>query len=139
MVGFNELKSIAGVLQEAGKIPQYQQILEVQEKLLEMQKRIFDLEIENKELKEKLETNRSLIFENNAYWTEQDGIKAGPFCSCCWDDNKKTIRMQPCGNPAYFDCPKCKNKGVQVFHDKNEDYLNNTNNKDFDPYSPFGE
>lgn len=40
--------------------------------------------------------NKSLIFENSCYWINEDDKKDGPFCSCCWDDNKKTIRMLPC-------------------------------------------
>lgn len=115
MAIFDELRSVAGVLQEAGKIEQYRQILDAQKELLEMQKRISDLETESKDLKEKLETKESLVFENNAYWIDKDGKRDGPFCSCCWDDNKKTIRMQPCGNPAFCSCPKCTNKTVKVF------------------------
>lgn len=133
MAIFDELKSIGKVLQEAGKIDLYQQILDVQQQLLEMQNRISFLDKENKELKEKLETRDSLIFEKNAYWLEVDGKKDGPLCSCCWDDDRKTIRMQPCGNPAYFDCPKCKNKGVKIHEDKNV-YTPRVNN-DFDPYA----
>lgn len=114
MAIFDELKSVANVLREADKIPQYQQILGVLEKLIEMQNRILTLETENKELSESLKTQESLVFKNNAYWIEKEEKKDGPFCSCCWDDNRKTIRMQPCGNPAFFDCPKCKNKSVQI-------------------------
>ena len=43
MAIFDELKSVAGVLQEAGKIEQYRQILDAQKELLEMQKQISDL------------------------------------------------------------------------------------------------
>ena len=111
---YDGLKDAASILKEAGKIEQYRQILEVQEKLLDMQKRIIDLETENKELKQKLKTQESLVFENNAYWIKDGNTKDGPFCSCCWDDDHKTIRMQPCGNPAFSDCPKCKNKSVQI-------------------------
>lgn len=118
MAIFDELKSIAKTLQEAGKIELYQQILDIQEKLLEMQKRISDIEIENKELREKLKIQESLVFKDNAYWTEKGGKKDGPYCSCCWDNDRKTIRMQPCGNPAYFDCPKCKNKGVKIYPER---------------------
>jgi hypothetical protein len=114
MAIFDELKSVAGVLQEAGKIQQYQQILDAQKELLEMQHCITDLEMENKDLKEKLEINESLVFENNAYWLEKDGKKEGPFCSCCWDDHRKTIRIHPAGNPAFRSCPKCKNT-VKVY------------------------
>ena len=78
MAIFDELKSVAGVLQEAGKIEQYRQILDAQKELLEMQKRISDLESENKSLKEKLEIKDTLIFERNAYWVEKDAKKDGP-------------------------------------------------------------
>lgn len=115
---FEELKSVASTLQEAGKIEQYRQILEAQKELLQMQKTIADLDVENKELKEKLKIQESLVFKDNAYWINRENKNDGPFCSCCWDDNQKTIRMQPCGNPAYYDCPKCKNKSVQIYPDR---------------------
>lgn len=137
MALFDELKSVANTLREADKIPQYEQILSVQEKLLEMQKSIADLSTENAGLKEKLKTQESLVFENNAYWIENEKKKDGPYCSCCWDDDRKTIRMQPCGNPVYFDCPKCENKSVKIYHDKNDDYVASQNNN-FDPYEPVG-
>lgn len=131
MAIFDELKSIAGILQEAGKIEQYSQILNAQKELLEMQKKIFDLEIENRSLKEKLETRDSLVYEKNSYWVQIEDIKDGPFCSCCWDDNKKTVRMQPCGNPAYFDCPKCQNKSVLVYPEKDLNKNQFRNNQNF--------
>ena len=74
MAIFDELKSIGKVLREADKIEQYNQILDVQEKLLEMQKRIIELDSENRVLKEQLETKASLIFEKNAYWIEQEEV-----------------------------------------------------------------
>ena len=118
MVIFDELKSIANVLREADKIPQYQQILGVLEKLVEMQNRILILEKENKELSESLKTQESLVFSNNAYWAEKDGDKDGPYCSCCWDGHRKTIRMQPCGNPAFYSCPTCENKTVKIYPER---------------------
>jgi Zn finger protein HypA/HybF involved in hydrogenase expression len=115
---FDDLKSVANTLREADKIPQYQQILDALEKLIEMQNKIFILETENKDLKESLKIQKSLTFENNAYWINLDGKKDGPYCSCCWDDDKKTIRMQPCGSPAYYNCPKCENKNVEIYPEK---------------------
>lgn len=115
MAVFDELKSIGKVFQEAGKIELYQQILSIQEKLLEMQKRISDLDNENKDLKNKLEIKKTLRFKKNSYWIDTDG----PYCTCCWDDNNKTIRMQPCGNPAIYSCPKCENKNIEIYPEKN--------------------
>jgi hypothetical protein len=115
---FDALKTTAEVLRKADKIEEYKQILEVQQKLLEMKKKMMELEAENKILKEKLETKESTIFERNSYWCIRNGGKDGPFCSCCWDDERKMIRMQPCGNPAYFNCPRCKNGSVKVYPER---------------------
>lgn len=116
---FDGLKIAGKVLQEAGKIEQYTQILEAQEKLLEQQKRISDLESENRDLKEKLELKGKMKFERNAYWIVEEGKEDdGPFCSCCYDDGKRAIRMQPCVNPAFYDCKKCDNKGALIYGEK---------------------
>ncbi|HDZ54264.1 MAG TPA: hypothetical protein ENI19_00785 [Candidatus Nealsonbacteria bacterium] len=113
MAIFDELKSIGKVLQEAGKIEQYQQILEAQKRLLEMQKELNNSEEKIKNLEEKLRIKESLFYENNCYWVKKDNDqREGPFCSRCWDKNKDTIRMHPLGNPAYGECPECKNRVI---------------------------
>jgi len=114
MAIFDELKSIGKIFQEAGKIEQYQQILKAQEELLEMQKKVQDLEKENTDLKEKLEIKENLVNENSAYWINRERKKDGPFCSRCWDVDKKLVRLHPCGNPAYYLCPNCKAGSVKV-------------------------
>ncbi|MFA5393697.1 MAG: hypothetical protein WC081_02780 [Candidatus Ratteibacteria bacterium] len=109
MAIFDELKTIGKVLQEAGKIELYQQILEVQNKLIEMQKKIIDLENKNRELKDELTLKKNLIFERNAYWVKRgNDEKDGPFCSHCYDDCNKLIRMRT-GNYEFgwAYCPKC--------------------------------
>jgi len=108
MAIFDELKSVGKILQEAGKIEQYKQILEVQEKLLEMQKKITDLESENKDLKEKLTTKENLKYRNNAYWIDEKDKKEGPFCSRCWDDEKKLMRMHYLTHSQSYYCCKCR-------------------------------
>ena len=128
MAIFNELKSIAKVLQEAGKIEQYKQILEILEKLLEMQKRIADLEDQNKELEEKLKVKDSLTYKNNAYWMVKKDKKDGPFCSRCWDKNKDLIRMHPAADTVYADCPECNNS-VQI--DPNYNFERDMSKEDF--------
>ncbi len=109
MAIFDELKSIGKTLRQADKIEQYQQILDIQKKLLEMQKKIAELENENKELKEELKLKEDLIFERNAYWIKKESSeKDGPFCSVCWDSDRKLIRLRK-GNYAHgwAICPKC--------------------------------
>ena len=94
---FDNLGSIWKILRGAGR--------------LKDQKKIHELEEENITLKEQLKIKENLKYENNAYWIEREGgQKDGPFCPRCWDKNKELIRLNPCGNPAYCDCPECKNR-----------------------------
>lgn len=115
---FEALKVAANIAKESGKLELQGELLSIYEKLLEQQKKISDLEQDNKNLINKLETKGVLFFENNAYWINENDKKDGPYCSCCWDDNKKTIRMQPCGSQAYYSCPKCENKNVEIYPEK---------------------
>ena len=111
MVGFNELRAIGKVLQEAGKIEQYQQILAAQQQLLEMQKKIGDLDGENKKLREELEVKGSLVPEGNLYWLENDGKRDGPFCTKCRDSEQKLIRLHQAMHSGRMYCPECKTVG----------------------------
>ncbi len=106
---FDALKSTAKVLQEAGKIEQYQQILDAMAKLLEMQNRITELESENKDLEEKLRIKQNLAYENNAYWINKEDQKDGPFCPRCWDKDKALIRVPTYPTDIWSICPECKN------------------------------
>ncbi|TSC94289.1 MAG: hypothetical protein Athens101428_332 [Candidatus Berkelbacteria bacterium Athens1014_28] len=108
---FDDLKSIAKVLQEAGKIEQYKQILDAQRDLLEMQKKISDLEKENKQLKEKLQIKAKIIKDKFVYYLENDINKENPFCSRCWEKDKELITLQKNRvGPWDYLCPECENR-----------------------------
>jgi hypothetical protein len=108
MAVFNELKSIAKVLQEVGKIELYQRIIDVSEKLREMQTRIDELEADNKELRSKLKIKGNLVPENNMYWLEKEERRDGPFCTNCWDSEEILMRLHKSDSHGGIQCPKCK-------------------------------
>lgn len=110
MLLFDVLKLAAKAFKESGKIPQYEQILEVREKLLEMQEKIRVQDIEIRDLKEKLKIKGEIFFEKNACWIKKkDGSKDGPFCSGCWDnvDKKQLIHLHHWSANAWH-CPVCR-------------------------------
>jgi hypothetical protein len=105
--GLDELKTIGQTFYNAGKLKEFQAILEAQQ-------RIFDLQEENSKLRE-LNKNfgsldkfeKSLIYEKGAYYSaDGKGIKEGPFCPVCWGGDKKKIRMRDTGMGHY--CDRCK-------------------------------
>jgi hypothetical protein len=47
-------------------------------------------------------------FEDHVYWfNDNAGKKVGPFCTRCWDDQGKKIRLRVLPN-AYRKCPVCE-------------------------------
>lgn len=111
MAVFDELKSIADVLRKADKIPEFQIILDIQQKLLDLQQENAKLKEDNKILKSLEKFERSLVYENNAYYfVNDDGTKEGPYCPVCWGGDGKKIRMRDLDND-YFYCDRCKASG----------------------------
>ncbi len=116
---YDGLKDAAGVLKEAGKIPEYRQILEALEKMLDLQKKNTELEKEVTDLKEKLRIKNVLVIKNHAYWYKETG--EGPFCTRCWDSESKPIHMHPNGNPSFYSCPNCKSGSVKAKPELDDD------------------
>lgn len=133
----NAVKIAANLADKAGKIPEYNQILnlqslllEVQGEMFEKQKRIEDLERENEDLKRKFHTAKKMQVRGNAYYDEDDG----PFCTTCWDVKQMKIRLTPTylGSP-YATCNACRpNTSIQIKPDNPSPYIEPDN---FDPYS----
>jgi len=123
MAVFDELKTIAKVLQEAGKIELYEKILAILQQLLEMQEKIRTQDEEIRELKDKLKIKASLVKENNAYWIKtKDDTKDGPYCTRCQEKDGVLISLHPVlGRQSEWLCPECKNYVNSVQHSK---YIN---------------
>ena len=86
--------------------------IEAQQKLISIQTEIITLQQENNELRKELgdikainDIREHLSFENNMYWVNTGSKKEGPYCSKCWDENKKLVRLHT--QDVDFDCPVC--------------------------------
>ncbi len=89
------LKETVGLIQKVDNIDLYQ-------KMLELQTQTVALVEENRALRDRLAVRDQLAFRRNAYWRGDDG----PYCSRCWDDETKLIRLHDDGK-WLPQCPKC--------------------------------
>lgn len=116
---YDGLKDAAKVLKEADKIEQYKQILEAQEKMLDMQTKIKQLEEEVSELRKTKITNEELEYRDKSYWLDEDG----PFCSRCWDADRKLVRLrQQNHQKSDYDCDNCQTKNIRIFPERYVEY-----------------
>ncbi len=133
------IKDLYKVFEKAGKIDEYQKILDLiddsfknREKIEESKKENDKLRKENKELQEKLNLQEDLEPKNNAYWKKSNGD--GPFCTRCFDKNKEIIRI-PLKKDICSTCPECKNEFNLTGEERHSCVLND--NEDFNKLRIF--
>lgn len=111
MPSFEDIKKIATVLQEAGKLDLYEKLLEIKQQAMEMQEKIEKLSSENRNLSRNLNIKGNLELVDNHYWLKDQGKLDGPYCTKCWDKEQLLIRVPTYNDNAYqFECPNCQTK-----------------------------
>ncbi len=100
------IKDLFNVLKEAGKIDEYQKIMDLIDDSLELRKKIEELEKENSGFRKKEELVDSISVENGVYWKGKDG----PFCTRCFDKEKYLLRLTVRPGENWGICPECKNQ-----------------------------
>jgi len=105
----DSLKLAVDALKQSGKVDVIQDIIGAQSQIIELMDENKGLKNQLEDCKEKLKIKGSINFDLNAYWlTKEDGEKEGPYCSLCYDSNKKLIHLIPSTDSKHLMCPKCK-------------------------------
>jgi len=103
----NWFKNTFTVLREAGKIKEYEKISTLTEENANLKSKLLIVEQEIATLNEEMNQKRKLEYRNESYWDNDDG----PYCSRCFDELGKTIRIHPNYIGSNFStCPKCKTR-----------------------------
>lgn len=115
MAVLENLRESVSLAQKIDNIPLLRMLLDLQTEVQDLTQQVRELERGRDKLKEALAFRGSLSFENDAYWTADEG----PFCSRCFDVDGKAVRMRSGVDPAWAHCPACKT-GVKAYPDKEE-------------------
>lgn len=112
-----DIKEVAELVQKADNIELYRRILDLQKEALEEQEGKLQLQARIRALEKRLDLGERLTARNNAYWlAEGDGSEDGPFCTVCWDQKDRLVRLHNvdakgqgichgCGTGTYYDSP----------------------------------
>lgn len=99
---YDVAKDALSIAQKADNIHLYQKILEIQALALDLQNDNSKLIEEIKKLKNDEEIDSKLIFKNNSYYMKNNEKEDGPFCSMCWDKDRKLVRMHKDDGYHYY-------------------------------------
>lgn len=119
------LKTVWEIAREYDNAELNQKILELQEQVGELQQEKQEVEARNRELEEQIRDLRdalsfkeSLKSLGDVYISEQKGGWKGPFCTRCWEVERKAVQLRSCtrkerrmhsmsGSRAHL-CPECE-------------------------------
>lgn len=100
------------------------EVAEIQELLLEKDKRI-------KELEDFQEIRNKMIWRDSVYYQKSDEGEDGPYCPQCYDSNKKVIRLQNYGT-GHWHCMTCDKSFYSNTYKSSGSSVART---DYDPFS----
>jgi hypothetical protein len=78
---------------------------ELQQKYHEAQEQTRRLGDELRQLSDASALANDIVAEDNAYFLNKEGNKSGPYCTACWDRDRKLVRLSfqgPCTFPGKY-------------------------------------
>src|SRR5256885_467658 len=81
-------------------------LLDAQERALSLKEELVTLRAENLGLREQLAAKVAAEFDSGAYWSKTAEGRDGPFCSRCYDVDRRLVRMKQ-NLGQWHRCPQC--------------------------------
>lgn len=85
-------KEAVQLVQKIDNIELYRTILDLQSDALKTVEENSKLRDRIKELETAFAIKDTLVFEDNSYFVVKDSSKDGPYCTICWDTDRKLVR-----------------------------------------------
>jgi hypothetical protein len=109
----DQVKDVAKLAQEVGKIELYQKAVELQSQVTELAGQNFELKMSLTEarqqiadLQKTMKLNGKVQFRRGVYYLKNDdGTEDGPFCGRCWDADHLLIHVDR--NDFKYHCRQC--------------------------------
>ena len=107
----DQVKELASLIKKVGDIELYRKIVELQDEVVKLSSRNFELEQKCSELETELNRKKKLRHERCLYFADNDPI---PFCPHCWETSEKPVHLfgpQALTRPGgeMWECHACNN------------------------------
>lgn len=116
MNALESLKGLASMVKRINDIELYSKIIDFQTEVFELIEENHELKQEIKSLKQNIEIlkqeellENELCFKGHFYYKTTEKEEDGPYCSSCWDNNRKLIRAHISDSMGFNigRCPIC--------------------------------
>jgi hypothetical protein len=111
----DQVRDVAKLAQEVGRMDLYKMVVELQSQVTELATEKFEAAqalVESRQriadLEEKLRLKGQLEFRRGVYYLKrEDRSEDGPFCGRCWEADQLLIHVD--GNNQHYHCRQCEN------------------------------
>lgn len=111
-MGFHAaFKDVISVVQKAGNLELYRQLLDLNAQALDLQAENTKLKEENAELRKKRDLANEIVRHKEPYITLRNDVNDLYYCSHCWDSQQLLIQLN-CHKNGTFECSHCKTTGI---------------------------
>lgn len=120
---YEATKDVISIAQKADNVDLLGKILDMQKEMQDIQQENYELKKLNDELHSIINRDRNMEYNDkrNALYENIDEQKYGPYCTHCWEVDKKAITLIKEKN-SHYKCPHCKNE-IRLYLPTNEEEL----------------
>lgn len=115
---YEAIKDAANIASKADNIELYRLLIDVQKESLDLLEENRQLKLKIAELEDNKGIDESLIYNNNSYFLKDDTRYIEPYCTRCWDADRKLIRLHieewPDRSNLSGECPSCKSRVYDI-------------------------
>jgi hypothetical protein len=106
MLNYRRFKEINDLFAQGQPEKARQQLMEVQSSFIALRDEINMLKVRVQTFEDILYLARNLYEENGFYWLKTSGLKQGPFCPRCYENEGGIVRLEK--NRLGLRCPYCQ-------------------------------
>ena len=110
MGAYDVIKDAVSLAQKVDNTDLMRKLLDLQQELLDIQEQNFRYKKQIEELQAIIEKTKRIEYtkeRSSVYEILEDGTKEGPYCTHCWETNKKTVSLLK-SHGSHYECPHCK-------------------------------
>jgi hypothetical protein len=99
---YETIKDALNIIQKTDNIELYRSILDIQKECMDLVEENRSLKARIRKLEDEKINNDKLEVKGHCYYLKKDdGELDGPFCTTCWDKDRKLIRMHVSNGNGY--------------------------------------
>lgn len=104
---YEAIKDVAALAQKADNVELMRKVLDLQTEMMLLSQENISLKKRLQDLEEQTRIQGKLAVLGGAYWIQTETDRQGPYCTVCWDVDRRLVRLTEGATRDSFYCGYC--------------------------------